>query len=851
MRGYIMNTEKLEEYLDQYKKQFSSYGFKESKYKWQAVKTFQDNWDPGAFDFTGMLKRSLEGARRLFLADEAFDGFTLIELARVATDDVRAMFDNLFDEDRDVYRRIKDFCNYANIISGKNGVRQAMRIQSPYAVSVLLALMYPETYYLYSFGEIKWACDHLEFGTGTAGRPGSTGTQPAGKGGLWNNAGMSLSVRNPANAVNSSSNSTPAVNEPDINADFSINLDIGNDLYDEVGDILYEDSAFIELYRDKLDETCDKDKELLILTSDVCSYIASEFLESKAHNEVRWLPAGYDPEIPVNKWAELLLDEDIFDYDSLAVLARLKDYDNPMSCDDLAANYGKTKHYYNTQVMALAKRIIENTACAIAPVEDSFSRLCSVLFTWRISREFDETNMLWRLRPELAEALADVDLSGIELYVDVVPRSRIKNYWLLNTNPKVWGFSHAAVGEVKAFSLYNDNGYKRRIFDNFMNAKEGDIVIGYESHPSNQIVGLGRVSAAHDDKYIYFEKTEGLSSPIEYDVIRNNPELGKMEFFKNMQGSLFKVNQGEYDRIMDIIREENPLRDSSSIPKYTKDDFLSEVYMSESSYDELVEVLKTKKNIILQGAPGVGKTFTANRLAYSIMGMKDKSRIEFVQFHQNYSYEDFMLGYRPTDSGFELKYGIFYRFCLLAGNEPDKDYFFIIDEINRGNMSRIFGELLMMIEADYRGTTTTLSYNGLSFMVPKNLYIIGMMNTADRSLALIDYALRRRFGFYEIGPRFTSDGFTKYRISLGNRRLDSLIDKVIELNREIESDPSLGRGFCIGHSYFCGRTPENCTIEWLNSVIDYDIVPTLREYWFDEPARTVKWERALKAAVES
>ncbi|MCR5331319.1 MAG: EVE domain-containing protein [Lachnospiraceae bacterium] len=640
-----------------------------------------------------------------------------------------------------------------------------------------------------------------------------------------------------------------SANEPDIDNDFKENLLTGNLLYDAVRRALKADKAFLEVYSAKLDSSCAQDTELRILTSDVCSYIASDFCESEGKDAVRWLPAGYDPEITKEQWIELLHDGSVFDEEALAVMARLKDNRDPASCNDLAQYYGKTKHYYNTQITALSKRIIERTACAVPDIEDSFSKLCSVVFEWRISREFDDVNMLWKLRPELDEALDHIDLSGIELYIDVIPRSRIKNYWLLNTNPKVWGFSHAAVGEVKAFSLYNDNGYKRRIFDNFLNAKEGDIVIGYEGHPSNQIVGLGRVSAVHDDKYIYFEKTEGLASPIEYAVIRNNPELGKMEFFKNMQGSLFKVNQGEYDRIMDIIREENPLRDRSAIPKYTKADFLNEVYMSESAYDELVEVLKTKKNIILQGAPGVGKTFTANRLAYSMMGEKDSSRIEFVQFHQNYSYEDFMLGYRPTDSGFELKYGIFYRFCLLAGNEPDKDHFFIIDEINRGNMSRIFGELLMMIEADYRGTNTTLSYNGLSFMVPKNLYIIGMMNTADRSLALIDYALRRRFGFYEIKPGFTSDGFIRYRMSLANPQFDRLIAKVVELNRVIEADPSLGRGFCIGHSYFCGRKAENCTTEWLRSVIDYDIVPTLREYWFDEPQKVAKWEKDLHDQV--
>ncbi|MGI6568845.1 MAG: McrB family protein [Erysipelotrichaceae bacterium] len=155
--------------------------------------------------------------------------------------------------------------------------------------------------------------------------------------------------------------------------------------------------------------------------------------------------------------------------------------------------------------------------------------------------------------------------------------------------------------------------------------------------------------------------------------------------------------------------------------------------MTENQYDNLVAVLRNKKNVILQGPPGVGKTFAARRLAWSMMGEKDDSRIEFIQFHQNYSYEDFIMGYKPAADGFELKYGIFYRFCQKAANQPNKDFYFIIDEINRGNMSKIFGELLMLIEKDYRGTKVTLAYNGLQFSVPKNLYIIGMMNTADRS----------------------------------------------------------------------------------------------------------------------
>ena len=293
---------------------------------------------------------------------------------------------------------------------------------------------------------------------------------------------------------------------------------------------------------------------------------------------------------------------------------------------------------------------------------------------------------------------------------------------------------------------------------------------------------------------------------------------------------------------------QNSLLSVNGNGRYKKDDFLKEVYMTEAKYDRLAAVLKKKKNIILQGAPGVGKTFAAKRLAYSMMGEVDDSRIEYIQFHQNYSYEDFMMGYKPVDDGFELKYGIFYRFCQKAENHLDKDYFFIIDEINRGNMSKIFGELLMLIEPDYRGNKITLAYNGLSFSVPKNLHIIGMMNTADRSLAMIDYALRRRFSFFDMEPGFDSEGFIHYQNGFSNDTFNSLVERMKELNREIMNDKSLGKGFCIGYSYFCNM--DDCSEEWLKDIVDFDILPMLSEYWFDDSTKLQHWENRLRGVFQ-
>ena len=162
---------------------------------------------------------------------------------------------------------------------------------------------------------------------------------------------------------------------------------------------------------------------------------------------------------------------------------------------------------------------------------------------------------------------------------------------------------------------------------------------------------------------------------------------------------------------------------SKTVKEYTKEDFLNDVYISSEKYDSLVSLLNHKLNVILQGAPGVGKTFAAKRLAYSMMGVKDQNRVMMIQFHQSYSYEDFIMGFRPSETGFELKKGAFYNFCKKAEIDSDNEYFFIIDEINRGNLSKIFGELFMLIESDKRGIQLQLLYSDEKFSVPKNVYI--------------------------------------------------------------------------------------------------------------------------------
>lgn len=426
-----------------------------------------------------------------------------------------------------------------------------------------------------------------------------------------------------------------------------------------------------------------------------------------------------------------------------------------------------------------------------------------------------------------------------------------RQYWFVTANPRVWSLSEWPEGGLQEYSLFNDKGNKRRIFKNFIDANQGDPVICYETTPTKQIKCLAEVVSKNDGKYLPIRLTKTLLNFIDFDEIKDLPELANMEYLKNQQGSFFKLTKEEYEALMYQIDEANPeeikRKDMSS---YNDNKFLSEVYISKAMLNQIKHLLLRKKNIILQGAPGVGKTFCAKRLAYTILGEENDDRISFIQFHQNYSYEDFIMGYKPEGSDFVLKEGVFYRFCRKALSNPKDKYFFIIDEINRGNLSKIFGELLMLIEKDYRGTYASMPYKEERFVVPHNLYIIGMMNTADRSLAMIDYALRRRFSFVEMEPGFESEGFKNYQKGLKSELFNKIVGLIKELNVDISDDNSLGKGFKIGHSYLCGIKQKECTKELLEEIVKYDILPMLQEYWFDNQDKVDRWSKRFLALFE-
>lgn len=449
--------------------------------------------------------------------------------------------------------------------------------------------------------------------------------------------------------------------------------------------------------------------------------------------------------------------------------------------------------------------------------------------------------------PEYTSRLKELlGINETETQISIVKPIIIENtgtqYWWLNANQKYWNIDNYKIGQVQTYTTHNEAGNKRRIYDYFKQLKPGDLIIGYQTTPSLKVKALFEVTngISEDEEgreIISFIIKEFFPYQPTWEELKSNDQVNTSEVFVNNQGSLFKLSKSEFESIVDLCRQGK----AEELETYNIEDALEEIFINEDQLKSILELLGYKKNIILQGPPGTGKTFLAKRLAYLCTGYKDKERIEMVQFHQSYSYEDFIQGYRPCEgNSFSLRNGVFYEFCIRAQRDPGNDYFFIIDEINRGNLGKIFGELMMLIEHDKRGKefSIRLTYSDSDadkFFIPENLFIIGTMNTADRSLAIVDYALRRRFVFIDLKPAFKHPGFDKLLKS--NHVLPSVIEKIKirmdELNTVISGDDNLGKWFSIGHSYFCSHR-NNHDEEWYKHIINNEIGPLLREYWFDD-----------------
>lgn len=788
----MLNDLIFKDALEKYTEIFEESTWPKEEFKWIAIKKFQDNWNLEAVNFGDMFTEATSEARNLLDSHHYYPRGMMIDFARTDEVFVRELFRNLYDENQDLIQRIDNFINASEEFrSSQNRPDWRSHYQTHNSVSTYLWLRYPNRYYIYKYSEFREVAKILD-----------SDLKPK-KGDIENILKQSQ-------------------------------------LYGYFKEALSTKKDFIIQYKSLLDEKHYRGETLNTLAFDLAFFISRNYITKD-----NWFPKGYHPSLDKSDWLKLLSDNEIFNDNAMTLMTRMLDQGGQSSCTELADIYGQNFHFYKNGATALAQRVYNKTQCSLHYDKDGKARWWPILFTGRYALKGEVGDYIWRLRDELQEALVDLNIK-IEEVKDFTPIKesieQIKHWWL-TANPKYWSPSSLSVGERHFYTKYNNNGNKRRVAQNFAEAKLNDIIISYESTPEKKIVALLKVTEETDDQNLYFEKVEHFLQPITYQNFSNVEELQNMEFLVNPNGSLFKLTENEYTIIMDLIREENQ---SNITPNelYTKEELLADVFIEETQYETLVSLINSKKNLILQGPPGVGKTYLAKKLAYSIIGSIDESRVEIIQFHQNYAYEDFVRGYKPTETGFEIENGIFYNLCKKAENDISHKYFLIIDEINRANISKVFGELLMLIENNYRNHKIKLSYGGILFSVPENLYIIGLMNTADRSLALIDYALRRRFSFYNMTPAFNTDSFTTYIKSLDDDLLKQLIDLIKELNIVIRTDESLGTGFEIGHSYFSNLSQYQDT--HLIEIVDYDIIPLLEEYWFDDDKKVIEWTQRLR-----
>ena len=806
----MINKEKLRRAIEDYKKDFGE-RFKDEKYKWEAVKHFQDNWDIDAENFSAMLKNALSKTENLLVSNRWFPKSIIEQFASKEPETVRKMFIELFDEEQDIYVRIDAFKNKSNELFLKYGNGASNHFQDEHAISVYLRHYYPDRYYIFKFGEMKKVASVID-------------------------ADYTFKK-----------------------GDYENNFKNGQKMYEEIRLELLNDSELADMLFAELSDDCYQDRGLNILAGDVGFYIDKFYSEK---------PIA--PEVTDNKSdAQALLKKK---YQWVNFYSELADALLPYKNDRQA-------------LMSILKKIYSEIGMNYPfkeRGETDYDDICPFTTFSAFNKGIKDKNRIALLKQFATHFLLKED---VPLEFDGIPvtMNLSSSFFAYKENRGEHDIDNLWTLFEKALSYSKDNSETNRTefikaYDTVIKQKQvkWNITMGLYWIRPNTFINLDSTNRAFvqnsanltdDFAEIFKNLDNGVPSGEEYISMceQANAELSSGNYdynnFPELSCAAWTSLKNDSDADAAELDEDTAENENEA---YTKDDFLNDVFMESKEYDRLVGLLEMKYNVILQGAPGVGKTYAAKRLAYSIMGEKDENRIKFVQFHQSYSYEDFIQGYRPNDNDnrFVLKNGVFYDFCHKAENDIDRPYFFIIDEINRGNLSKILGELMMLIEKDHRGERLNLLYSNEEFCVPKNIRIIGMMNTADRSLAMMDYALRRRFAFYSFKPAFENNDnnennenngnndkngnkkFEAYINSKHNDKFKALINAVKELNKEIANDDNLGEGFKIGHSYFC--TDEDITDDWLNNVIEYEIKPLISEYWFDEPKKAKKQIDELK-----
>ena len=436
------------------------------------------------------------------------------------------------------------------------------------------------------------------------------------------------------------------------------------------------------------------------------------------------------------------------------------------------------------------------------------------------------------------DKLVKDDTETIDQPDNVQPIEGSTQYWWLNSNPKIWDIIAPSIGTRQTYTSHNSRGNKRRVYKYFKEVKPGDLLLGYVASPLRQIVALCKVTKglhqATEGEVFEFEKIEQFPEPLHIKDLQSVPELNESEPIINIQGSLLKLKPEEYEIIRSIIDETIEIEVTEQ-PKYTIEECAEAIGFSKEEIKRWKNAVERKRQAVFFGPPGTGKTYIAHHLAKHMVGGTD-GITDCLQFHPAYTYEEFIQGIRPDSDEkgnlqFNLKLGRFLEFCSKA-RQRKGPCVLIIDELNRANLARVFGELMYLLE--YREKDMPLA-GGIRFSIPKNVLIIGTMNTADRSIALVDFALRRRFAFLELSPEY--EILKAYQQKRGFTA-GGLVNVLQEINTKIND-----KNFYLGISFFM----VDDLAQKLEEIWKMEIETYLEEYFFSQPEimTNFRWDKMM------
>lgn len=783
--------------LAQYKENLDAW-IPEEIYKWRAVKCFQDHWNPDAHDFAQMLKDSLRQSRNLLDHGRAYPRKMITNFAEAEPETVRQMFRNLFSEDRSLTERVSAFSLEADGLLTRHKTKASMKrhYQSDRTICTYLFFAYPDRYYLYQFRKLRDFAAEVEYDLDC-----KTG-------------------------------------EPQ-------NIYTYMELADQVRNEVQQDLELIQKVTSRLDDTCYQDEQLHLLTDDLI------YFGCQIHRGKYW-PAisDYDPGITTEDWQELLQSRDICTRECEEILEQIYVLGGEATCTQLSARYGNTPSYYNMSLIRLAKRVHAQTNCPLAQTEDGEKKWWPILFIGRTALQGQSGTYSWKLRDELEDAL------------EFLPQKEVNNPMPFAKNTILYG----PPGTGKTYQTVN---YAVAIIEE-KSLKE----VQAENHEEvlkryRQYRQDGRIEfTTFHQSFGYEDFMEGIRPVFAEDREENSGDISYeiadgvfKKFCATAQPPAVDPNQNPYGF------SESPTIWKVSLAN-TGDNPVRAYCMKHGciriGWDEYGETItddmdyhvggKTVLNAFLSRMqPGdiILSCYTAHSIdAIGVVTGEPEWHPEFDHYKRLRAVKWLVQGKNIGIAEFRLEKSLtlstVYRLNTtvatvidvlkkngFSGAAPAKGtkgpYVFIIDEINRGNISKIFGELITLIEPSKRlgeneELQAKLPYSHEAFGIPNNVYLLGTMNTADRSIALLDTALRRRFSFVEMMP----DSGVLDGIEVEGISISSLL---ITLNRRIEV--LFDREHTIGHAFFIPLR-QSPSIQTLGEIFRDKVVPLLQEYFYDD-----------------